>query len=249
MPLKSAPIYLLAAAALALSGCDRDARPTVRVFAAASLTAPFRALVDAYATAHPELRIELHCAGTPQLVMQLCAGAPADVFASADQEQMDRVVAAGRAAGAPRVFAHNTLSIVTSAARERDVTSLADLGAPGVTALLCAPSVPAGRYARRALRRAGVTLTSASDEPSVRSVVSKVALGVADAGVVYRSDALAADERVHVVPISDEHNVTATYPIVPTSAGAQPERGHAFVAFVLGAEGRRVLSEHGFTAP
>ena len=242
-------IRLLAAAALALAGCSRDTRPTVRIFAAASLTAPFGELVEAFASQHPELRVELHCAGTPQLVMQLREGAPADVFASADPEQMDRVVAAGRAAGAPRIFAHNTLSIVTPTANAADVCALEDLGREQVTALLCAPSVPAGRYARRALARAGVTVTSASDEPSVRAVVSKVALGVADAGVVYRTDARAAGERVREVPIADDHNVTTVYPIVPTSAGEGTRHGHAFVAFVLGETGRRVLTEHGFTAP
>ncbi|MGC6488210.1 MAG: molybdate ABC transporter substrate-binding protein [Planctomycetota bacterium] len=240
---------LLSAATLALASCAGDARPTVRVFAAASLTAPFGELVEAFGAAHPELRVELHCAGTPQLVMQLREGAPADVFASADRVQMDRVVAAGRAAGAPRVFAGNTLSIVTPPENRAGVASLEDLARDGVVALLCAPSVPAGRYARDALTRAGVTVTSASDEPSVRAVISKVALGVADAGVVYRTDALAAAERVQALPIAAPHNVTASYPIVATSAGAEAEHGQAFVAFVLGETGRRVLARHGFTAP
>ncbi len=242
-------IRLLAAAALALASCSGDARPTVRVFAAASLTAPFGQLVEEFASQHPELRVELHCAGTPQLVMQLREGAPADVFASADLEQMERVVAYGQAAGAPRVFARNTLSIVTPIDDDANVAALADLGREGVTSLLCAPDVPAGRYAREALHRAGVSCTPASDEPSVRAVVSKVSLGVADAGVVYRTDAAAARGRVREVPIPALHNVTASYPIVPIATGAAPEHGHAFVAFVLGDAGRRVLTQHGFAAP
>lgn len=240
---------LAAAAALALAGCAGDARPTVRVFAAASLTAPFTQLVDAFAARHPELRVELHCAGTPQLVMQLREGAPADVFASADQEQMDRVVAAGCAAAAPRAFASNELTIVTPKGNPAEVRALEDLSRDGVTALLCGPAVPAGRYARSALMRADVAVTSASDEPSVTAIVSKVELGVADAGVVYRTDARAAADRVREVPIPARCNVTATYPIVPTSTGEQPQHGEAFVAFVLGTEGRRVLGEHGFGAP
>ena len=178
-----------------------------------------------------------------------CEGAPADVFASADQEQMDRVVAAGCAAAAPRTFASNELTIVTPKDNPAEVRALEDLSRDGVTALLCGPAVPAGRYARSALMRADVAVTSASDEPSVTAIVSKVELGVADAGVVYRTDARAAAGRVREVPIPARCNVTATYPIVPTSTGEQPQHGEAFVAFVLGTEGRRVLDEHGFGAP
>lgn len=240
---------LAALVLLAWAGCDRDDRPVLRVFAAASLTAPFGDLVDAFAARHPELRVELHCAGTPQLVLQLREGAPADVFASADMEQMQRVVDAGRAASAPRPFAGNTLAIVTQPGNPKGLGSLADLARDDVTCLLCAPEVPAGRYARRVLHRAGVTVTSASDEPSVRAVASKIELGVADAGLVYSTDARAAAPRLETVAIPEHFNVAASYPIVTTSTGDQATNGQAFVAFVLGGEGRGILAEHGFLAP
>lgn len=248
----NAPLRLMSAVvatAVLAAGCDQDTRPTVRVFAAASLTAPFGALVDAFESQRPDLHIELHCAGTPQLVLQLRQGAPADVFASADSVQMQRVVEAGCAAGAPRPFVGNTLAIVTQAGNPKAITRLGDLARDGVTSLLCAPEVPAGRYARAALERAQIAVTSASDEPSVRAVASKVELGIADAGIVYRTDALAAAGRLDTISIPEHHNVVATYPIVATATGEQTTAGQAFVAFVLGAEGQRILTEHGFVAP
>ncbi|MEC8252377.1 MAG: molybdate ABC transporter substrate-binding protein [Planctomycetota bacterium] len=232
-----------------LAGCAGDRRPAVRIFAAASLTAPFEQLAARFSATRPDLRVELHCAGTPQLVMQLRQGAPADVFASADQLQMRAVVDAGLTADEPRRFASNSLAIVTQPDNPKAIRSVEDLARPGVTCLLCAPQVPAGRYAREMMQRAGVAARSASDEPSVRAVVSKVELGVADAGVVYRSDALAAAARVHDVPIPARLNVEATYPIVTVSTGVQPTGAHEFVAFVLSGEGRRILSEHGFSSP
>lgn len=239
----------VAALAAAVACCAGDERPTVRIFAASSLTAPFEELVQSFAAARPGLRVELHCSGTPQLVMQLRQGAPADVFASADQLQMRAVVDAGLTADEPRRFASNSLAIVTRPGNPKAIRSVEDLARPDLTCLLCAPQVPAGRYARALLERAGVPARSASDEPSVRAVVSKVELGVADAGVVYRSDALAAAGRVHNVPIPARLNVEATYPIVTVSTGEQATGAQEFIAFVLSPDGRRILSEHGFSSP
>jgi len=239
----------IAAAAVLLAGCDRDDRPAVRVFAAASLTAPFTELVRVFDERHPDVRVELHLAGTHQLVLQLNEGAPADVFASADHVQMQRVVDAGHAVTAPRPFASNALTIVTPEHNPKRIETLADLARDDVTCLLCSPNAPAGRYARMALERAEVEVTSASDEPSVRAVASKVQLGVADAGIVYRTDALAAGARLHEVPIPEHFNVTATYPIVATDTGDQTAIAQEFLAFVLGAEGRAILTRHGFRTP
>ena len=234
---------------IALSGCDRDARPTLRVFASASLTAPFTEIARRFTELHEGLRVELHSAGTPQLVMQLRHGAPANVFASADLEHMRRVVAAGYAAGTPKPFARNRLAIVTAPNNDKGITSIEDLSRDDVTCLLCAPNVPAGRYARRAMQRAGLKVTPVSDEPSVRAVASKIEMGVADVGVVYETDALAAKDRLHVISIPERLNVVATYPIVSTSSGGQAANADALISFVLGLEGQRILSEHGFSSP
>lgn len=246
---------LAALATLALSlltaGCSDASTRRVRVFAASSLTAPFEELADAFERARPGVKVDLHCTGTPRLVLQLREGASADVFASADGAQMQRVVDVGQTRSAPSTFASNTMAIVTRAGNPLGIAGLEDLEEPKVSVLLCSPDVPAGRYARQALERAGVEVRSRSDEPSVRAVVSKVRLGVADAGIVYRTDTRSGTAGIDVVNVTipAQHNVQAHYPIAPLTTGEQPALGDAFVAFVLGPEGQAILSSHGFGKP
>ena len=249
MPPPRRPLALLAG--LALLGCSGYSAPesTATVFAAASLTAPFQAVAQAFEARHPGARIELHFAGSAQLVVQIREGARADVFASADEPSMQRVVEAGHTAAAPRVFARYELCIVTPRGNPKGVEGLADLARDDVTVLLCGPGVPAGRYARQMLARASLVVRPASDEPSVKAVVSKVGLGEADAGVVYVTDAASARERVDAVHVPAEENVTATYPIAVLDSGDGGSTGAAFVAFVLSPDGRAVLESFGFAAP
>lgn len=238
----------LAACLGACGGGPADA-PPVLVFASASLTTAFEALFRAFERDHPGERIELHFAGTPQLVVQLREGAPADVFASADEASMQRAVAAGRVSGVPRVFAENRLAIVARPGNPRQVNGLADLARPGLVVLLCGADVPAGRYAREALARAGVRVDSASDEPSVHAVLTKVQLGEADAGIVYATDAAAAAGRVATVAIPDGDNVVARYPIAALRGGHNEATGAAFVAFVQSPAGQQLLRAAGFLPP
>ena len=244
-----APVALLAL--LAAPGCGgADARErTAVVFAAASLTAPFQALRAAFEERHPGTALDLHFAGTPQLVVQLREGAAADVLATADERSMQRVVDAGLTAGAPRVFAHNGLAIVVAAGNPRTVGGLADLAREDLRVALCGPEVPAGRYARLALERAGVRVRSVSDEPSVNAVVGKVWLGEVDAGLVYATDTRAAADRVAAVAVAADHDVLAAYPIAVLSSGAARGTGEAFARFVDSAEGREVLRSFGFRTP
>jgi molybdate transport system substrate-binding protein len=240
-------------AALPWLGCAACGKPTaaerpILVFAAASLTAPFEALAAEFERRHPGSRTELHFAGTPQLVVQVREGAPADVFASADAANMQKLVDAGRTATPPAVFARNRLAIVTPKGNPKGIQALADLARADLRVLLCGPEVPAGRYARQALAKASVAVTSASDEPSVRSVVSKVALGEADAGIVYATDA-AGTAAVTAVAIPEPHDVVASYPIAVLSTGGSRTGGEAFVAFVLSADGRGILEGFGFLGP
>jgi len=240
---------LVAAGAFgALGGCD-GAPPArvVRVFAAASLSAPFTALAAEFERSHPGATIELHFAGTPQLVLQLREGAQAGVFAAADEVSMQRVVAAGQAAAAPSTFAHNRLAIVVPADNPQAIAGLADLVRPGLRVALCGPEVPAGRYAREALARAGVALHSVSDEPSVTAVVAKVQLGELDAGIVYRTDTTVGG--VTAVDLDPAQGVTATYTIVPLVTARPPDVAAAFVAFVVSPAGQRLLAAHGFVVP
>lgn len=236
---------LLGAGLMLTPGCGEQAN-RVTIFAAASLTNAFEELAHAFERQHPESATRLHFAGTTRLVMQLREGAPADVFASADAVQMQRVLADNPKARQPQTFASNKLVIITAKDNPHGIASLADLQEPGVATLLCGPDVPAGRYAREAMQKAGVTVTSKSDEPSVRAVLSKVQLGLVDAGIVYATD---ANDDVHTIVIPADQNVTATYPIVALETGNQEAAGAAFVAFVMSEEGQRILASHGFAKP
>lgn len=241
------PLRQLGLAALclfAVAAACREAPPPVTVFAAASLTASFTALAAGFEANHPGQHVQLHFAGTPRLVLQLREGAAADAFASADTANMDKVVALGRTAGAPVPFARNQLVIVTEKGNPQHIAALADLARADLRVLLCGPEVPAGRYARQALQRAGVAVQSASDEPSVQAVLAKLQLGEADAGIVYVTDAAAAAAKLDAVPIAAAHNVVATYPIA-----ALGPRGEAFVAFVASPAGQAVLRRFGFSPP
>lgn len=235
-----------AAALLASAACGRPvaAHQHVRVFAAASLTAAFTELAQAYERAHRGEQVVLQCAGTPTLVMQLQQGAEADVFAAADAVHMERVVAAGRTIAAPVPFATNRLAILVARGNPRRVQGLADLARADLRVALAGPEVPAGRYARQALARAGVAVRSLSDETSVSALVGKLRLGEFDACIAYATDAAPAAEAVEAVAIPADQNALASYPIA-----ALTPAGRAFVAFVLADEGRAALLRHGFRTP
>ena len=123
---------------------------------------------------------------------------------------------------------------------------MADLAKPGVIYITEAPTVPAGKYALQALKTAGVTVTPKSLETDVKSVISKIELGEADAGIVYTTDVTAAGAKVQGVPIPDQDNVVATYPIVAVKATANAASASAFIAYVLSAAGQAKLQSFGF---
>lgn len=216
------------------------------VFAAASLTDAFTAIGDAFMAEHPGATVTFQFAGSSDLAAQLENGAPADVFASADATNMARVVDNGAAAGSPVVFATNVLQMATAPGNPLGVATLADLVDPALTVVLCAAEVPCGRYTQQVLDAAGVVVTPKSWEQSVKGVLSKVSLGEADAGVVYRTDVIAAKGAVDGVDIDAGVAVTAQYPLVVTS---ETELASAFVDFVLGDAGRRILLKFGFGVP
>jgi len=240
---------LAALAALGSCGSSADREPAVMVFASSSLTAAFEALAGAFEERHPDAAVDLHCAGTPQLVVQVREGAPVDVFASADAANMQRVQDGGHAAGPPIVLAENRLAIVVRRGNPKGIGGLADLARPDLVVALCGPGVPAGRYARQALARAGSTVRSVSDEPSVSAVLAKVELGELDAGIVYATDVRAASGRVDGVEIADEHNVRAAYPIAVLTAGSNRAAAASFVELALSEDGQRILRSFGFLVP
>lgn len=212
---------------------------TITVLAAASLTEPFTEIGRRFDG------VVFSFDGSATLVQQVNNGAPADVLATADETTMQAAVDAGTV-GAPAAFVRNRLAIVVAPGNPRLVRSLADLARPDLVVVLCAPAVPCGRSGQHALSRAGVAARPASLEPNVKGVVAKVALGEADAGIVYATDARAAADRATTVPIPADQNVVATYPIAIVRGSDRAARAEAFVAYVRSADGRAVLAAAGF---
>jgi molybdate transport system substrate-binding protein len=233
------------------TGGDRAPAPgavgTVTVLAASSLTESFTALGQAFEAAHPGSKVTFNFAGSTALARQLAEGAPGDVLATADQASMQAAVDDGSVA-APLVFARNRLEIAVAKGNPEAVGGLADLARPGLVVVLCAPEVPCGKLAAEALRRAGVDVRPASLEENAKAVVSRLTLGEADAGIVYVTDVRAAGTALQGVPIPDQSNVVAAYPIARAARSANPVGAQAWIDLVLSPEGQRTLGGFGFAA-
>lgn len=215
---------------------------TLTVFAASSLSLAFEGIAADFEKAHPDVDVVVSLAGSQTLATQVVNGAQPDVFASADQEQMRRAAAAYPPDVGPLRFAANRLVIAVAAGNPRDVRSVADLAREDLQVVLGAEEVPIGQYGRRVLRTAGVEVGASSHEPDVGLVLTKVRLGEADAGLVYRSDLSRAEGEVEGVSLPQRVNVTATYPIAAWGDGTARD----FVEFVTSAEGREELAAAGF---
>jgi molybdate transport system substrate-binding protein len=246
--LLTATVLVLLLASASSCGGDDDPAGTVTVFAAASLTDVFTEIAEAFEAANPGVDVELDFAGSSSLREQILAGAPADVFASADPSILDAVVTAG-AAEEPTVFATNELQIAVPAGNPAGVAGLADFAEGDLLLGLCAVEVPCGELGRETLTRAGVTPSIDTDEPDVRSLLTKVEARELDAGIVYRTDVLAAGDAVDGIAIPPDQNVVATYPIATLADAADAELTGAFVAFVLSDDGRSILAARGFGPP
>ncbi len=238
-------LSVLGAAACEGTGDGDDGR--IVVFAAASLTDAFGELATGFRTTGG-VAVELNLAGSPSLRTQILNGAPADVFASADPSTMTELVGAG-AVDDPVEFAANRLQIAVPPGNPAEVRGLADFADPRLLLGLCAEEVPCGTLARSALASAAVTPSIDTDEPDVRSLLTKVQAGELDAGIVYRSDVLAAAGTVEGIDVPPEVNATATYPIAVLTEAANPDAADLFKAYVLSREGQAVLASHGFEAP
>jgi molybdate transport system substrate-binding protein len=247
----------LAVAALVLAACgggDDDsggsssAAPAseIKVFAAASLTAAFTKLGDDFSAANGGTKVTFNFAGSQALATQIQQAAPADVFASADTANMDKVK---DLVNTPQNFASNLLAIVVEKGNPKGVKTLQDLAKPDLKVVLAAEEVPAGKYAKQLLDKAGVSVTPVSREDNVKAVVTKVSLGEADAGIVYVTDVSAGGDKVEGVDIPEEQNVVATYPIATVKASKAQDKAQAFMDLVRSAEGQQVLKEYGFLPP
>jgi len=222
----------------------------VTVFAAASLTAAFTEIGDAFMVEHPDANVVLNFAGSSDLVTQIIEKAPADVFASADMSNMAKVTDAALNSSEPVVFATNIAEIIVGAGNPKDVTGVDDLADPSeLIVVQCAVEVPCGKYAAQIYENAGITVTPASLEENVKAVVTKVTLGEADAGIVYATDVTAAGDDADGIEIPDAINVEAEYPIASLSDAPNPDGASAFIEFVLSEQGQAILASYGFLTP
>lgn len=221
---------------------------TITVFAAASLKASFTEIGAAFEKANPGVTVTFNFAGSSDLVTQIQSGAPADVFASADTKNMDKL-SADQLEQAPENFASNTLEIATAPDNPKDIESLADLTKPGLLVVLCAPAVPCGSAAAKVEQTAGIDIMPVSEEQSVTDVLGKVTSGQADAGLVYVTDIEAAGDSVEGVEFPEADSAVNIYPIAPLANSKNADIAAKFTAFVLGTTGQKILADAGFAKP
>jgi molybdate transport system substrate-binding protein len=231
------------------TGASTAVTGDITVFAAASLTESFEQIGEAFQTANPGAKVTFNFAASSALVQQINEGAPADVFASADDANMKKLTDAANTHGEPKVFATNKLQIITGSGNPKNIATVADLAQPGLIVVTCGPDVPIGKYSSQVFQKAGVTVTPKSYEADVKAVVNKVTIGEADAGIVYATDVKAAGSKATGVTIPDGLNVIATYPIALTKASKNVDVAEAFVAFVSSDQGQQILHAAGFTGP
>lgn len=236
------------------------ARHELIVLAAASLTEAFTELGEQFQSAHPGVTVLFSFAGSQQLAQQLAQGAPADVFASANQRQMTAAIDAGRVlTDSTQTFVNNRLVVIYPSDNPAGLASLHGLAQPGVKLVLAAPAVPVGEYSLNFLDKASATVeygaaysstvlaNVVSYEENVRGVLGKVALGEADAGIVYTSDIAAGSaDQVGRMEIPDALNTIAVYPIAPVADTDHPDLAQAFVDLVLSPAGQAILARYGF---
>jgi molybdate transport system substrate-binding protein len=225
----------------------------ITVFAAASLTDAFNAVGTAFTQMYPQAKATFSYDASSTLVNQISQGAPADLFASADQANMDKLTKGGLTGAPPQVFATNLLQIIVPAGNPKGIKGVQDLANPALKVVLCdyttSPPVPCGAYSKQILDSAHVTVTPVSLEQNVKGVVTKVTTGEADAGIVYTTDVIAAGNKASGVDIPKDINVVAVYPIAPVKTSQNTATDQAFISFLLGSQGQAILNKYGFLPP
>lgn len=222
---------------------------TLTVFAAASLTESFNALKTEFEQAHPGVTIKYSFGGSSTLVQQLNNGAKADVFASADQANMDKAVQGGSIQGSPTVFATNKLTIAVAPGNPKGLKTFGDLAKPGLKVVVCADQVPCGSATEKVEKNTRVTLKPVSEEQDVKQVLTKVESGDADAGLVYVTDANTAGGKVAQVDFPESAQAINNYPIAVVKDAPEADLAQQFEQFVLGAQGKAELAKVGFGTP
>lgn len=257
----AAALAALALAGAALAGCSSSSSATasasssqalsgtITVFAAASLQKTFTALASTFEKEHPGTTVKFSFGGSDTLAAQITQGAPADVFASANQSTMQTVEKAGDTTGTPTVFVKNTLEIAVAPGNPKNIKTLSDLTKSGTKVALCAKTVPCGSAAVKALAAAKVSLTPVTYETEVTSALTKVELGEVDAALVYHSDIVGADGKVDGVVFSTASVAVNSYPIDVLKGSTNATLAQAFETFILSSSSEQVLLKAGFQAP
>jgi molybdate transport system substrate-binding protein len=222
---------------------------TLTVFAAASLTDVFTDLGKQLEKANPGLHVQFNFAGSSALATQLTQGAPADVFASANEAQMKVVTDAGLPGEAPAVFTENVLEIAVPKSNPGHVTGLADFANPDLTLAICAAAVPCGAAAQKVFQATGITAVPDTEEEDVKAALTKVQLGEVDAALVYATDVQAAGSDVEGIPFPEAEKAINKYPICGLKATPNPEAAQAFLDLVQSGDGQKVLTAAGFRKP
>ncbi|MET7278007.1 molybdate ABC transporter substrate-binding protein [Kribbella sp. NPDC005582] len=239
---------LAAVAALTVAACRADqpaGSKTVTVYAAASLTGTFTQLGKDFEAGHQGVKVVFNFAGSSALAQQINQGAPADVFASAAPKNMDQVTDKGT----PTVFATNTLEIAVPKGNPGKVTGLKDFTDQDKKIALCAAQVPCGAAAAKVFTAAGLTPQPDSLEQDVKAALTKVSLGEVDAALVYKTDVLAAKDKVDGIEFPEAGKAINDYPIATLTKAPNADGAKAFVDYVLSDQGKAVLSAAGFDVP
>lgn len=250
------PVGMLAGlvAALVLAGCggsdsSGSGKTTLNVLGAASLTETFTTLANDFEKDHPNVEVKLSFDSSATLAEQINQGAPADVLATADTDTMQTVVAHGGTAKDPTLFATNHLQLVVPKSNPAGITQFSDLDRPDVTYVVCVRTAPCGKLADKVLADTGIKNKPASEEVDVKAVLTKVEQDEADAGLVYKTDAVAGGGKVEPVDIPTTHQNLNQYPIAALKDSKHPTLAHDFVDLVLSPRGQQVLADAGFEKP
>jgi molybdate transport system substrate-binding protein len=221
----------------------------VTVFAAASLTESFTAIRKEFERKYPDVTVKLNFDSSSNLAAQIQQGAPAAVFASADEANLQKTIDSGDVVPPPVVFARNRLVIAVEEGNPVKIKHLADLDRDGLIVTLCADEVPCGKYAAEAFAKAGVDVSPASKEENAKAALSKVSLGEADAAIVYVTDVEAAQDSVSGVRIPERNNVIARYPAAVVEDNPNRVAAKAWVRFLDSTTARATFEKFGFLPP